>query len=111
MSDLPKGYDYKPLPWMLTIKQSSIEGIGLFTNKFLDRDVSLGVSHIQMENELVRTPLGGFINHSSTPNCRITNFGRIDKPYSYLVPNENIEEGQELTVDYNKHICGNNKLK
>ena len=60
---------YKPLPEGLMIKKSSIQGQGLFTTKFIDKDVKLGLCHIVVKDELIRTPLGGHINHSDTPNC------------------------------------------
>ena len=60
---------YKPLPDGLIIKKSSIEGQGLFTTKFIEKDVKLGLCHIVVNDELIRTPLGGHINHSDKPNC------------------------------------------
>ena len=68
---------YKPLPSYLTIKPSKIDGLGLFTLVDIDKGVNLGVTHIQVDldqyphvDEIVRTPLGGFINHSDTPNLK-----------------------------------------
>jgi SET domain-containing protein len=46
-------------------------------------------------NNLLRTPLGGFINHSDTPNCKIT--GKMTR---YLYTLNNIDEGVELTLKY-----------
>ena len=60
---------YKPLPTGLFIKDSNIEGQGLFTNKDLTISCNLGTSHYEIDKMLIRTPLGGFINHSNTPNC------------------------------------------
>ena len=60
---------YNPLPDGLIIAKSSIEGQGLVTTKFIDKDTKLGLSHIVVKDELIRTPLGGFINHSDNPNC------------------------------------------
>ena len=56
--------NYNPLPICCTIRPSWIEGLGVFAVKEIRQDTELGVSHIEFENELYRTPLGGFINHS-----------------------------------------------
>ena len=99
--DLDKLKTYQPLPTGLTIADSRIAGQGLFTNRRLVAGTELGLSHYRIEGELIRTPLGGFINHSETPNC-IRNQIRI-KPYHdkcNLVVIEDIDEGEELTLKY-----------
>ena len=61
---------YRPLPNELTIKNSPIEGLGLFTTKDIKANTFIGVTHIrdeQFENKYIRTPLGGFYNHSNDP--------------------------------------------
>ena len=61
---------YRPLPDGLTIKNSPIEGLGLFTNVDIKKNTFIGVTHIrdeQFENKYIRTPLGGFYNHSNNP--------------------------------------------
>jgi len=63
---------YKPLPSGLIIKDSGIEGQGVFTTRDLSVGCNLGESHYQIDEELIRTPLGGFINHSEEPNCHRT---------------------------------------
>ena len=64
---------YRPLPDSLTIMPSKIEGLGLFTLSDISKGENLGLSHIvDLETgEIVRTPLGGFINHSDTPNAEL----------------------------------------
>ena len=66
---------YRPLPEQLTIKPSNIDGLGLHTNEYLDAGTVLGETHVLVHNmdrhEWVRTPLGGFINHSESPNCEL----------------------------------------
>ena len=63
---------------------------------------NLGVSHFkeesgEFENDYIRTPLGGFINHSVDPNCYKANTGgRIMS----LITLRDIKEGDELTVFY-----------
>ena len=61
---------YSPLPKQLTIKNSSIEGLGLFATEEIKSNSFIGVTHIrdeQFENKYIRTPLGGFYNHSNEP--------------------------------------------
>ena len=61
---------YRPLPDGLTIKNSPIEGLGLFATKDIKKNSFIGVTHIrdeQFENKYIRTPLGGFYNHSNEP--------------------------------------------
>jgi len=63
--------NYKPLPDYLTIKKSPIAGLGLFAIEPIDQGTYIGMTHIayvKAENGVVRTPLGGFGNHSNTPN-------------------------------------------
>ena len=57
---------YKPLPDNLTIKNSVIEGLGLFATENIAADTALGMTHIKIPiiNGYVRTPLGGFLNHT-----------------------------------------------
>jgi len=62
---------YKPLPKELTIKNSPIEGLGIFATEDIKKNTFLGITHIrdeQFENKYIRTPLGGFYNHSNDPN-------------------------------------------
>ena len=64
---------YKPLPICLTIKKSPIEGLGLFATSNIKANSFIGLTHIQdndFENSYIRTPLGGFYNHSNEPNVR-----------------------------------------
>ena len=61
---------YRPLPDGLTIKNSPIEGLGLFATVDIKKNTFIGVTHIrdeQFENKCIRTPLGGFYNHSNEP--------------------------------------------
>ncbi|MDC0205278.1 SET domain-containing protein [Pelagibacteraceae bacterium] len=64
---------YRPLPEGLTIKKSPIEGLGLYTTKDIKANVYVGLTHIldeRFENNYLRTPLGGFYNHSDNPNVQ-----------------------------------------
>ena len=64
---------YRPLPDGLTIKNSPIEGLGLFATQNIKANSFIGVTHIrdeQFENKYIRTPLGGFYNHSDKPTVQ-----------------------------------------
>jgi len=61
---------YRPLPDGLTIKNSPIEGLGLFATKDIKKNSFIGITHVrdeQFENKYIRTPIGGFYNHSNDP--------------------------------------------
>ena len=65
---------YRPLPPEVTIKKSNIDGLGLFSTYDIEEGYNLGITHIanaNFENQYIRTPLGGFINHSRIPNCKL----------------------------------------
>ena len=62
---------YKPLPKQLTIKESPIDGLGLYALENIKKNSFIGVTHVrdeQFENKYIRTPIGGFYNHSNAPN-------------------------------------------
>ena len=100
---------YKPLPDSLTIKTSKVNGLGLFTKEDIIQGTNLGMSHMKIGDTIFRTPLGGFINHSSTPNCVKAELRMIDEDlqgheYNYkkwnLITSQDVKEGEELTVRY-----------
>ena len=95
---------YKPLPDSLTIKQSGINGLGLFAKEGIGQGTNLGMTHVKFEETIFRTPLGGFINHSGNANCvkvelRMTN-DKLDYKKWNLITIRDIKEGEELTVRY-----------
>ena len=62
---------YRPLPKQLTIKDSLIDGLGLFATEDIKKNSFIGVTHVrdeQFENKYIRTPVGGFYNHSNNAN-------------------------------------------
>ena len=86
---------YRPLPDNLELRPSEIHGYGVFALEDIPAGQMLGLSHIQSP-ELIRTPLGGYINHSMNPNCiRILEGNRW-----YLQSIQDIDEGEELTLMY-----------
>jgi len=90
---------YKPLPQGLTILKSKIDGLGLFATQHISENTVLGVIHIKdsrFENNCIRTPLGGFINHSEDPNLK--SFSETD--LKYIKTTKEINTGDELTLKY-----------
>ena len=120
--------NYTPLSYDLFIEESMIDGQGLFASTDIPKGTDLGISHIEFEKdkmsarELIRTPLGGFINHQpivkelvridkdnatdemvevSGPNC-IKVQARPDgaKVEYNLHTRRDIKAGEELTLEY-----------
>ncbi len=96
-------FNYTPLTIGLELKKSSIHGLGLFATEDFKAGIFLGETHIweQKRREFIRTPLGGFINHSEDPNCYInTNIHYHNGDQRELYTIKPVYEGQELTVYY-----------
>ena len=111
---------YKALHDDITIKKSSIHGLGVFAIKDIPQDIVLGISHVKDKDNTgryhrgyIRTPLGGFINHSTQPNCIkvIPRLKLSPRHWPTIKEGEetssmairttrNIKEGEELTVSY-----------
>jgi SET domain-containing protein len=90
---------YRPLPKSVTIKKSDIEGLGLFATESIPAYTVLGITHVYdegFENHYIRTPLGGFFNHSEEPNCQAYMEGR----FIMLKTIKPIKKGDELTAKY-----------
>ena len=84
-------------PENLTIEPKS-DGIGLFATKNIDANTDLGIGWIKnnkFENGWIRTPIGGFVNHSDLPNCTL----QLDESGNYisLVTTKDIVMLEELT--------------
>ena len=94
---------YKPLPESLTIKQSGINGLGLFADQNINKATNLGTTHIKIDDTIIRTPLGGFINHSNTPNCIKAELLLTDSSFKKkwnLMTAQDIKKGEEITLRY-----------
>lgn len=101
-------HTYRPLPDCLAVGSSKIEGVGLIATAMLAKGVLLGPSHLYLPNydspnDLVRLPMGGFINHSDIPNCSLVKWG----DYYFVEPKRRILPSEELTLDYRKTPCAN----
>ena len=109
---------YKPLPSGLIIKDSDIQGQGVFTTRDLHVGCNLGESHYRIDtsgvesinqeenkNLFIRTPLGGFINHSEEPNCHRSQI-RIKPGFDKWIITviKNITAGEELTLKYTMYV-------
>tara|TARA_B100000579_G_scaffold366968_1_gene327093 strand:- start:518 stop:844 length:327 start_codon:yes stop_codon:yes gene_type:complete len=93
---------FEPLPSSLTINSSSIHGLGLFAITEIPSQSELGISHVRddrFSHGYIRTPLGGFFNHSKKPNCEAI----YDGDFIKIKTLTDINCGDEITVDYTKH--------
>jgi hypothetical protein len=124
--EFEKKQTYKPLSDNLFIEESMIDGQGLFASKDIPEGTDLGISHIEIEKdkmaplEMLRTPLGGFINHEKTikekneegkeveisgPNCKRIRGRRDGCKIEYsLITRRDIKAGEELTLEYSMYI-------
>lgn len=96
---------YKPLPSFITIKSSPISGLGLFATKPIKANTYIGPILIEHGDEIIRTPLGGFGNHSDTPNCEKRRY--IDR--WNLVSKRDIQAGEEITWAYTLYKINDEK--
>ena len=88
---------YRPLPSTLTIRKSALEGLGLHSTTDISQGKALGITHIySSERGWIRTPLGGFLNHSDNPNCILM------ESYQEMIlyTQKKIDSHSELTVYY-----------
>ena len=95
---------YKPLPESVAVRVSPIHGYGLFAIADIPTRANLGISlvfAVGFKDNYIRTPLGGFINHSDTPNChKVQSHEDSALTYYNLQTIRKIENGEELTVAY-----------
>ena len=104
---MKKGKEWRPLPDSITVKDSKIEGLGVFATQNIPANTDLGISHIYDErfpDNYIRLPLGAFINHHEMPNCKAVvankheSIGNIK--HIRIISNKNILMGEELTLNY-----------
>jgi len=102
-----KQKEWRPLPDSITIKESTIEGLGVFATKDIETNSDLGISHVYDErfpDNYIRLPLGAFINHHEMPNCKAiiseshNSLGAIK--HIRIIAVKNISSGEELTLNY-----------
>ena len=93
---------YRPLPDYLAIGSSNIHGAGIIAKEDIPKDIEIGISHIydpNFQDEYIRTPLGGFINHSETPNCELIDDDE-NTDYKKIQSIKKVQQGDELTLKY-----------
>jgi len=94
-----KADSYRPLPASVTIHNSKIDGLGLFALEDIKDGTYLGETHFKIDEnrDWMRTPLGGFINHSDQSNAKIS---LTEKNIRGLTAKRDIVKGEEITVFY-----------
>ena len=99
--------EWRPLPNFITIKDSKIEGLGVFATQDIAQNTDLGISHVYDErfpDNYIRLPLGAFINHHEMPNCipvvseSHESIGNIK--HIRIIAEKDILSGEELTLNY-----------
>ena len=94
---------YKPLPNGITVKDSAVQGLGVFATKDFDADVILGIVDIDNKyfpHGYIRTALGAFYKHSHNQNCKNVSGYWHQLPVKYLMTTRPIKSGEELTAKY-----------
>jgi len=97
---------YRPLPKSLTIKDSKIDGLGLFSKTKIKKNSFIGITHVKhddFQDMYIRTPLGGFYNHSKNPN--------VTKISSDTLPKYDFGQNIEMKIKESLEDKNNNKLK
>ena len=129
---MSKLVNYNPLPKEFSIRDSYIHGIGIFVKEDINPDVDFYINYFNNVKEYIthivvkrtnscdelsvkkiyRSPLGGFINHSTNPNCTIRkqdkflNTGDYEITEYYLDPLRSIKRDEEITLNYLNEECG-----
>ena len=80
----------------LHLKDSPIEGVGVFAAEDIARGTNIGISHLTAGNSFIPTNLGAFHNHSDKPNAGNV----LRRGVRRLFALEDISAGDEITVDY-----------
>ena len=97
---------YRPLPDCVTIEvnaklteSTGRRQLGLYAVQTILDEQIIGLTHIKdhkYPDGLIRTPLGGFFNHSEDPNCKLLEFdGEL-----HMMAITDIKIGEELTCTY-----------
>lgn len=108
---------YLPLPSSLRIGDSDVHGQGLFAKEDIPKGTDLGLSHVFVMHDWdgtvwgtkywQRTPLGGFINHSESPNV----IADIEGPRANFFTIIDIKAGEELFSKYEQEKVGGTGIK
>ena len=105
---------YRPLPIYLQVLPSDIHGYGLFTDAYVEKGWVIGITHVKhplFPQGWLRTPLGGFYNHSDKPNCVLIDDkladGTVVKKLKTL---QTIPPKTEITVTYSLYKLHENNI-
>jgi hypothetical protein len=79
------------------VKDSSIEGLGIFTTKDFNKGDVIGYGTM----DGCRTIAGRYTNHSKYPNAKFYYFK--DNSNTILIAEDNIKKEQEIVVNYRHH--------
>jgi SET domain-containing protein len=89
------------------IGQSKIHGKGTFANRSFKKGDLIGIALIQIKysgipaQDLIRTNLGRYINHSELGNVELEQRER----FMILKSNKDIEKDEEIIIDYGKNLA------
>ena len=99
---------YQPLPDSLHIGESKIHGQGLVASENIPMGTDLGISHYRKGDDVIRTPLGGFINHSEDPSATRKQI-RIEPYWDKwnVTTIKDIKKGEEITLKYTMYRVDN----
>ena len=73
--------------------------MGLFATEDIPAGLDMGITHVKderFEDGYIRTPLGGFFNHSDMPNVKAEQSGDFIR----LISLRDIKAGEELVAKY-----------
>lgn len=93
---------YRPQPDGTEIRESPIEGHGMFATRNFSAGERIGTTHYFTSTEIdkLRTPFGGYINHSETPNT-VLKYDHSGPHVSLVAYTQTaIKAGEELTIRY-----------
>jgi SET domain-containing protein len=79
----------------LKVRDSKIEGKGLFADKEFNEGDIIGIAHI---NDVATSMIGRFHNHSDNPNAHSISIGNK----RYLAALRPLMKGEEITIEDNR---------
>ena len=103
-----KDHHYRPLPPCLEVRKSSSDGHGLYAIENIPAGSHLGITELDLTEQqkklvqldCLRTPLGGFVNHSENPNAVIVREPAFFGPLSVMWSVKPIKIKEQVTVFY-----------
>ena len=93
---------YTPLPENVYIDKSPIHGIGIYAKVDIPKGHDFGITHVKDErfpNGLIRTSIGGFVNHSHDPSLKMFEVDDTVRMKTIKA----IKKDEELVIDYSPY--------